>query len=214
MLCRTENRIGQLAQAEPGEQSTEARALDGKLGGRPSGVVARSALRRFRGRGNMRDWSLSHATPFLRGLAVFGGVARSRFMLPDRDSIMTPRIHGAWPGSTPVEIWISKPLSYTMLPTHARGRPSPPPGACPLLGDHNVAASFHHNFRGPDVARQHPKCGAAPAIHSSIAPIAAAKCILRMTLVISSRPARLLRSNSLPTTPPSLHSGFPHGESR
>jgi hypothetical protein len=24
MLCRTENRVGQLAQAEPGEQTTEA----------------------------------------------------------------------------------------------------------------------------------------------------------------------------------------------
>ena len=74
MLCRTENRIGQLAQAESGEQTTESRALDAELGGRPTGgLVAWDALLGFRKRGNLRDWSLSHAKLML---AKFGPIRR------------------------------------------------------------------------------------------------------------------------------------------
>jgi hypothetical protein len=116
VLCRTKKRIGQLAQAEPGKQTTEARALDAKLGGRPrDGLVDRSAVLRVGIRGIMRGWSLSHAKPFCK-------VWHYPAALPNRDSIMTPRIRGEWSGLAPVEIWISKPLSYTMLPSHARAR--------------------------------------------------------------------------------------------
>jgi len=73
MLCRTENRVGQLAQAEPGKQTTEARALDAKLGGRPSdGLVAGSVVLRLGDRWDMRAWSLSHANRS----AKFGTIRR------------------------------------------------------------------------------------------------------------------------------------------
>jgi hypothetical protein len=136
-------------------------------------------------------------------------------MLPDRDSIMTPRIHGARPGSTVVEIWISKPPSYTMLPAHARvGATRLPKGLSVARGPQGGCVPPPQPPGEPDVARQHPNCGAAPAIHRSITPIAAAKFLRRMSLLIFIRPARLLRLNSVPTTPPSPHPGFPHGESR
>ena len=119
MLCRTENRVGQLAQAESGKQTTEARALDAKLGRRPSDRwVVQSAVLRLGERGDVRDRSLSHAKPFCK-------VWHYPAALPVVISIMTPRIHGQRPGSARVEIWISKRLSYTMLPTHARARSRP-----------------------------------------------------------------------------------------
>jgi hypothetical protein len=157
----------------------------------------------------MRAWSLSHAKPFCK-------VWHYPAALPNRDSIMTPRIHGERPGSTPVEIWISKPVSYTMLPSRARARSHPvanwpavargPQGGCVLPPQLPGGVI--------DVACQHPNCGAGPAIHASRAPIATAKCLHHMSLPIPSRPARLLRSKLGPTTPPSLHPGLPHGESR
>lgn len=208
MLCRTENRVRQLAQAEPGQQTTEARALDAKLDGRPSdGWIARRVVLRLGKRRNMRDRLLSHAKPFCK-------VWHYQAALPNRHSIMTPRIHGQRPGSTLVEIWISKPLSYTMLPTHARARshwPAEwsavargPQGGCVLPPASGVI----------DVACQHPNCGVAPAVRGSTAPVATAKYMEHMILLISTHPARLLRLKLTPTTPPSPHPGRPHGESR
>jgi hypothetical protein len=84
-IVRTENRIGQLTQTEPGEEAAEARALDAKLGGGPrDGVIALlRLLRRARVKG-----SLGHAKPFLQSLALFGVVLRSRFNI---DAAISPR---------------------------------------------------------------------------------------------------------------------------
>lgn len=208
MLCRTENRVRQLAQPEPGKQTTEARALDAKLDRRPSDQwIARRVVWHLGERRKMRDRLLSHAKPFCK-------VWHYPAALPDRHSIMTPRIHGLRPGSTPVEIWISKPVSYTMLPSHARARSHSaarwsavargPQGGCALPPASGVI----------DVACQHPNCGVTPAIGGSTTQVETAKYMEHMILLIYWRPARLLLSKLKPTTPPSPHPGRPHGESR
>jgi hypothetical protein len=130
------------------------------------------------------------------------------------DSIMTPRIRHRRHGSTPVEIWISKLLSYTMLPALARARSWPARRDSPLLGGHKVKASQCHSPNAPDVARQHPNCGAAPAIQARSALTTTAKCPQGSTLRISIRSARLLRdghSHRPPRCPQTLAS---YGKSR
>ena len=87
-IVRTENRIGQLTQTEPGEEAAEAGALDAKLGRGPrDGVIALlRLLKRARVEG-----SLGHAKPFLQSLALFGVVHPSRFNI---DAAISPRATG------------------------------------------------------------------------------------------------------------------------
>jgi hypothetical protein len=83
-IFRTENRIGQLTQTEPGEETAEAGALDAKLGGWPGGGVV--ALRYLLRHARVEWWSLAHAKPFLQSLALYGVVSRSRFNIDAANS--------------------------------------------------------------------------------------------------------------------------------
>ena len=115
---------------------------------------------------------------------------------------MTPRIRGDWPKRLLLGVWISKLLSYTMLPTHARA------GFPPVVSRPSVARRPHGGcilppqaWGCPDVARQQPNCGAAPAIQGPAASVLITKCAWGMCLSISTRSARVLRSSLEPATP-------------
>jgi len=75
----TEQRIGQLAQAEPGKKATESRALDPKLGGGTAGGIAVRTERRRKTCRCVELGSLSHAEPLVQGLALPVGATRARF---------------------------------------------------------------------------------------------------------------------------------------
>jgi hypothetical protein len=141
-IVRTENRIGQLTQTEPGEEAAEAGALDAKLGGGPrDGVIALLRLLK-------RAWvqgSLGHAKPFLQSLALFGVVHR-------HDSILTPRFLPGRPACLMLEIWISKLPSYTMLPAYARARLSPDVDWFSVASELQLDAFSHHGADDRNVA--------------------------------------------------------------
>jgi hypothetical protein len=75
---RTENRIGQLAEPEAGQQAAESRAFDAKLsGGAGFIVIAADAGRRILPCLGVERGSLSHAEPFVQGLALPDGASRA-----------------------------------------------------------------------------------------------------------------------------------------
>jgi hypothetical protein len=74
MFGRTEKRISQLAEPEAGQQAAEPRAFDAKLsGGAGVIVIAAAAGGRILPCLDVERGSLSHAEPFVQGLALPDG---------------------------------------------------------------------------------------------------------------------------------------------
>ena len=73
MFGRTENRIGQLAKPEAGQQAAESRAFDAKLSGGARVIVIAAAGGRILACLDVERGSLSHAEPFVQGLALPDG---------------------------------------------------------------------------------------------------------------------------------------------
>ena len=156
-LGRTQNRIGQLAEAEAGEPAAEQRALDAQLSGGVAAGLTPGSGKRLGACWDVVCGSLSHAGPWKQGWALPVGSTRTRYnfdaAMTSPATMLTIRLRSGY-----LSLYLIH--CYHLMPGPA---PAGPPCPASLLRPYRVDASFHHGPAMVNVARQHPKCCTASA---------------------------------------------------